>query len=205
MIKTPVGEVEFSPLQITHALRSSVRLEILISMRSAGPVTVSQLAKLLGLPADSLYHHIGILLQAGLIQEVDRRKSGRHMEAVYERSAEKFLPPGSGSTENVKNTISIVDSIMRAVSKGLKRSLSRFDHGSIPGVRTFHFGYESSWLTAEDVRMLGEHLGKIDEILERGRQRREGMLFTFFRLGFVDIRERKRRASKSDLDDDSDD
>lgn len=56
----------------------------------ASPRTVAELAAEVGTPANRLYYHVRKLVDCGLVQQVDVRASGRHLERVYGRAAERI-------------------------------------------------------------------------------------------------------------------
>jgi predicted ArsR family transcriptional regulator len=76
VITTP-GQIE--------ALANPVRVRIL--HLAAGPVTVSELADRLGVPATRLYYHVNRLVHEGFLAQVDQRKSGARIEKIYQRTS----------------------------------------------------------------------------------------------------------------------
>jgi DNA-binding transcriptional ArsR family regulator len=72
-----------TPAQV-RALVGPARQEIVDVLESAGPCSVAQLGALLGRPADALYHHLRRLVRVGLVAELEQRRNGRHVFAVYD-------------------------------------------------------------------------------------------------------------------------
>jgi predicted transcriptional regulator len=72
-----------SPAQI-RALASPARQEIVDALESAGASTAAELATLLGRHADALYFHLRKLVAVGLLRELEPRRDGRHVAAVYD-------------------------------------------------------------------------------------------------------------------------
>jgi GNAT superfamily N-acetyltransferase/DNA-binding transcriptional ArsR family regulator len=52
--------------------------------------SIPQLAAEVGMPADRLYYHVHRLADAGLVEETGTRRSGRHTERLYARTAERI-------------------------------------------------------------------------------------------------------------------
>ena len=86
-----------SPRQIL-VLASPVRQDILDTVAAAGPCSVADLARLLGMPADGLYYHIRSLSLAGLLKLTSAKgKRGR---------GEARLPPErAGRRQETHGTI----------------------------------------------------------------------------------------------------
>lgn len=84
MVSTP-GQIE----AIANPLRSRI-------LRHAGrPVTVAELAERFDVPKTRLYYHVNMLVDEGLLIQVDQRKSGARIERIYLRTAGDFqLDPG---------------------------------------------------------------------------------------------------------------
>lgn len=79
-VLTTVGQLE--------ALASPLRTRIL---RNAGvPITVAEMAERLDVPKTRLYYHVNLLIDEGLLEQVDSRKSGARIERIYLRSAGDF-------------------------------------------------------------------------------------------------------------------
>ncbi len=80
------------------ALAEPTRLQIAFHLAS-GPHHVSQLAELVGAPMVNMSHHLGVMRQAGLL---DDEKHGR--KVVYRFRPEVFAP---GGENGVLGTLSI--------------------------------------------------------------------------------------------------
>ena len=65
------------------ALTSPFRLELLGLFGEEGELSVSEMASLVGRPATSLYHHVEILANAGILHAVRTRPKGKRFETVY--------------------------------------------------------------------------------------------------------------------------
>jgi DNA-binding transcriptional ArsR family regulator len=80
------------------ALAEPTRLQIAFHL-AAGPHHVSQLAELVGAPMVNMSHHLGVMRQAGLL---DDEKNGR--KVVYRFRPEVFTP---GNENGILGTLAI--------------------------------------------------------------------------------------------------
>src|SRR5205085_9716969 len=64
-------------------IASPVQMEIVEALQTGGPHSVRELAARLARPADGLYHHVRVLVKAGLLAAREERKIGRRAETVY--------------------------------------------------------------------------------------------------------------------------
>ena len=88
MTVDPAGTTAVASVGQLEALSSPVRMRIL---RHAGThITVAELAERLGVPQTRLYYHINLLVDEGLLEQVDTRKSGARIERIYQRAAAQY-------------------------------------------------------------------------------------------------------------------
>ncbi len=79
------------------ALASPLRLEILGLFTGGEPLAISDMAEFMGRPAGSLYHHVGLLEKAGLLNRTGTRPKGKRHEAL-------FLPVAHGIEMEASDT-----------------------------------------------------------------------------------------------------
>jgi DNA-binding transcriptional ArsR family regulator len=65
------------------ALSSAFRVEILGLFGGDEVLSVSDMARLTGRPATSLYHHVGVLEDAGILEAAGTRPKGKRFEKLY--------------------------------------------------------------------------------------------------------------------------
>jgi predicted transcriptional regulator len=85
------------------ALASPLRLEILGLFTSPDPLAITDMAGIMGRTAGSLYHHVGILEKAGLLQRAGTRPKGKRYEALFLPVASRIeiaVPRGDESAAN---------------------------------------------------------------------------------------------------------
>jgi DNA-binding transcriptional ArsR family regulator len=85
-------ELTLDDPRAVKALYDPLRFRLFGLLRE--PHSVRELAREVDLPADRLYYHLNLLVERGLVQEVDVRRTGRHFERVYERTAERITFSG---------------------------------------------------------------------------------------------------------------
>jgi DNA-binding transcriptional ArsR family regulator len=96
-------------------LMSPIRNEVAEALRILGPSSVAEIAEIIDRPADTLYRHLEILQEAGLVQAVGFRKLGRNAEQVFELTARDFVADFSGVSRSLENR-----TLHRAISNLLK-------------------------------------------------------------------------------------
>ena len=75
-------------LETLRALSEPTRVAMLELL--AEPRSVREVAAALDVPRTRLYHHVEILQEAGLIEQVDERRAGALNERVYRVTAKRF-------------------------------------------------------------------------------------------------------------------
>jgi DNA-binding transcriptional ArsR family regulator len=105
------------------ALTSAQRLELISSLGDAGPGTIAELAERLGRTPHSLYHHMKMLLDAGIVSAV--RAGKKKKEAVFTLTSLKImLGPDRKSRAAVLATKRSLDSILNITSREVYEALS---------------------------------------------------------------------------------
>lgn len=88
MTVDPDGVGHITRLSQLEALSNPIRTRILRKARR--PVTVAELADLLNVPPTRLYYHVNLLVEEGMLEQVDERKSGARIEKIYLRTASNY-------------------------------------------------------------------------------------------------------------------
>jgi DNA-binding transcriptional ArsR family regulator len=73
-----------------RAMNSAVRQQVLSTMRLLEPCSVGEIAARLGRQPETLYYHVDILLDAGLVRAAGSRPAGRRDEALYEVACDRL-------------------------------------------------------------------------------------------------------------------
>lgn len=175
------------PAQI-RALAAPARQEILDAFDVAGPLTMAELAALLGRKPDALYFHVRRLLKVGLLIEHDARKTGRHVAAVYDTAWRPmrlaYEPPATA-----KDLAAIITAAMRLASRDYAAAI-KVHIGRTPQAPSADGGRPADlwgarfkgWLTPDELDQLRTHLEAATDILRAGRPRPDASPVT---LSFV--------------------
>jgi DNA-binding transcriptional ArsR family regulator len=112
-------------LRQLKALSDPLRQRILDGM-SAKPATTKQVAAAIGEKPTKLYHHVGLLEQAGLIKLIETRPNRGTVEKYYQAAAKKFaidqiLLSRAGEAAN-----EVQNMILNALQAGLAEAQSGF-------------------------------------------------------------------------------
>lgn len=172
---TPGGILQVRDAVQLRALGTVVRQEIIDAVRHLDTFSVSDVAREMGRPADSLYFHMRILEKAGLIRPQGERVTDRRPETLYATCA-----PGATIRLSYDSGDPRADkAALKAVRTLLKAAVQDFDagHASERAVtegpeRNLWAGRTVAWLSRSDLREVNQLLGRLSEIF--GQPRRAG-------------------------------
>jgi len=155
-----------SPAQV-RALIAPARQEIVDVLESAGPCSVSALAALVGRPADALYHHLRRLVRAGLVVEVERRKEGRQVFAMYDVCM-RPLRISFDAPIRRKDIARVFAAAHRMSWREFSRALEA-NAGVTDGPRRTLWGSRAKgWATPERLTRINRLLAELNEIVRTG-------------------------------------
>ncbi|MFG0329970.1 MAG: helix-turn-helix domain-containing protein [Phycisphaerales bacterium] len=159
---------------------SSARLEIIDTIFGLAPCSIAELAEELQRSPQSLYYHINILVDCGLLKQVGTRKSGKRDEAIYDLAAQHLrLTPGRDDEKAYRRAMLRFNStIIRLTERNYREA---FDQKLVRTVnkkrQNIYTRRQRAWLTDEDIEKVYKHIDAIGEILLRGNKRRTGQAF----------------------------
>jgi DNA-binding transcriptional ArsR family regulator len=159
------------------ALASPVRIELVGVLQTCGPSSIRDLARELDRPADGLYHHVRILLKAGLVVEQDRRRSGRRTEAVYALAAERVgggLDPAS--SRGKKAVIRAGTAAARLAVREFAAAIESDAVTCVQGQPNTRVSRQRTWLTDDGLLKLHRLLEQIERLLAGENRQRQGKL-----------------------------
>ncbi|MEO1525026.1 MAG: helix-turn-helix domain-containing protein [Planctomycetota bacterium] len=157
---------------------SAVRFELLEFLVACGPCSIAELASHVGAKADSLYHHIRKMTQAGLVVETELRRAGRQTEAVYDVVADQFEFDTDVAPESL---MKLMRSLHRRSERNFEKSLHAGAIDFSARSRNAFIRGETARLTAKDLRHVKKLLTEIMDVFEEARTNDSGTLFS---LGF---------------------
>lgn len=151
-----------TPEQQEAITQSPARLEVIDAMSDIAPCSIAELAGELGRTPQSLYYHVQIMVDVGLLRQSGTRKSGKRDEALYDMVCEHFrLVGGDDPTEHKLRTLLRFNStLMRlternyrdAMTKGLSRRVGR---------------RENVYLRRQRGRLTDKELSRLYDLLEQ--------------------------------------
>lgn len=102
----------------TTCLVSTVRQELLSGFIRYGPAPVDEIAGKIGKRAKSLYYHVELMEEVGLLRKVGMQPAAKRPEAIYDVVAERVVYD-SAHEEEVRKSI---QGLVRTVGRELERS-----------------------------------------------------------------------------------
>lgn len=160
-----------------RALASPARQEVVDALVAAGPASVAELAEHLGRAPDSLYFHLRRLEKVGLVREVGRRKSGRHVAVVYDVPGR---PMRIVQTRAIARPMDdVVGGILRLAQRDYRRNL-RNPAAVLEGpARSLWAGRVKGWIDEKDLTRVNEMLEEIQRIVRTGRPKAKASAIGF--------------------------
>jgi DNA-binding transcriptional ArsR family regulator len=156
-----------------EAIGSAPRQEILDTVGRLGTCSIADVARALGRPADGLYFHVRILLDAGLIVEKGERDAGLRTETLYSTVA----PGAHMQLVYGEDGASVSPEAVRAVHAMLGGAIDDFDRGLASGLavtdgpqRNLWAGRNLAWLSPQDLRQVNALLHRLNDIFNGPRK-----------------------------------
>ena len=156
-------------LKVMAAPTRAAILELL-----AEPRSVAELADALGVPRTRLYHHIQLLVDHGLIEQVDERRVGALTERIYKLTAKTFrasarLLNGGDVDDRVDAVTTLVlDTTKSDLKRSLREALAQGDAMGL-GV-----GRSIAFLTEEEAARFSAELEKLVAAFDAAHANRAG-------------------------------
>lgn len=152
-----------------RALASTVRQDIVDTLQALGAASVPEVAAHMDRAADSLYYHVRALLKAGLIRRLpERRRSGRHLEAVYAMAGPgeplrlSYLP---GRNPNAQALRELVGNMLRASQREFDAAIVEADCVVAGPRRELWAGRTKGWLSAQELERCNALLAELGGLL----------------------------------------
>lgn len=146
-----------------------MRQEIVDAIAALGESTVLEVAQHLGRAADSLYFHMRRLEKVGLIQEVEKRKEGKYLVAVYGLPG-KIMRVKYGAGVGAKSVQRVVAGAVRLGIRDFNRAMVASDTEFSGPSRNVWGGRMKGWVSKEDVIEINRLLEELGAIFHRSTQ-----------------------------------
>lgn len=156
-----------------HLLENAVRLEILDAVDAGGAMSVREIARELGRPADGLYYHVELLERGGLLQRAGTRATRRRDAAIYELPAERIrLRYSLDDPARMAVVKKIASAILRVAEKDFETGVGLPWAEAEGEERNLWAARLKGWLSPAEIRRVNALLNELREIFE-GASRRE--------------------------------
>lgn len=155
------------------ALASPVRLEILGHFVEPEGMSVADLAERMGRNAGSLYYHVHLLEEAGLLRRAGRRVRNTREETLYRPVAERFEMAAAQGGAGGEEAVTAMAAAFRMAERELEAAVGAGEGvvGEGPGRNTFALRLHCR-LTPEALAEVNHHLDALMETLTRETGRR---------------------------------
>ncbi len=140
---TTKRSAETSGTTLHAALSSPMRLELVgLFGEEPGPLSISDMAERIGRPATSLYHHVRVLEDAGVLRRAGTRPKGKRFETLYEVTGTRLevsVDPHDETT--ARQAGQTMSAALRMAERDFLASLDRDDvctegeHRNLTGMR----------------------------------------------------------------------
>jgi hypothetical protein len=164
-----------------RALRSTVRQDIIDRVQAMGAVSVPDLARELGRPADALYYHVRALKAAGLLLEAGSRVRGRHTEMLYAtRHPERrlMLRYRGGQPETTRPVRAVVGSMLRAARREFDLAITDPACRTEGPARELWPGRIVGWLTPGELARVNAYLAALTRLMSSPRSGARNRLYS---------------------------
>lgn len=180
-------------------LASPARSELVEALRTRGPCSVAEIAELTGRPADGLYPHLERLRRAGFVRELAPRKVGRHVQRLFDTTADDFQVDFKGSGGRAENDaiIAMAKVFLHAAQRAVQRSARAGRLRYSPEDRNIAISYELSWLTPAAFARVRRHVRAIKAVMDRAKFQRQGELYLTLAIATPVTRKPRRGQTRS--------
>jgi len=158
-----------------RVLASPLRVEIVGLLQTHGALAIRELAVHMDRAADGLYHHVRVLLTAGIVREQGRRRAGTRNEAVYALVARRVGTGDLRKTEGRAGLIAAGQTALRLAGREFAAAVEACPPGRRP---TFlRLSRQRAWLSGPALDKARQLVGRLERLLARENVRRRGRLY----------------------------
>lgn len=163
-----------------RVLASAARQEIVDNVQMLGECTAAELAHELGRPADGLYYHLRVLVEAGLLVSTNHGSSGRGEAryAIPESHRSMRLNYDTSDPEQAAAVKAAVATLLRVANKDFAAAL-------VPGTvtegpaRELWAGRQKAWLSEAELREANTLIERLNRLFDKPRSTKRDRLFSF--------------------------
>jgi DNA-binding transcriptional ArsR family regulator len=160
------------------ALASTVRQDIVDTLRALGEASAPELAAHLNRPADGLYYHLRALSRVGLVAEVCERRKGRVAEAVYSLRQKTLALSHRPRDQRAKAAlINIVRAMFSGAEREYRRAIADQDCVVDGPRRELWPSRVVGWLTPHQLEQVNTLLSELNALVATNRFAPEARLY----------------------------
>lgn len=149
-----------------ECLASPARMDIVDHLAGAEPKSIKELARAIGRRPSSIYHHIQLLLKAGLIEEAGARVVNRKTEKLFKTPAPRMrLKRALGNERNARVMRDIVGALHRESDRDFAAGLDHPDRNTQGPLRNLGFFRQVNRPSSRSLKRINMLLDEIAEIL----------------------------------------
>src|SRR5690606_34805568 len=116
----------------------------------------------------SLYYHIDIMVNAGMLEQAGTRKTGRREEALYQMVGRGFRMADTSAIDAREAVVKYTSTVLRLTDRNnraaFENDLVRKIDDQMENIYTRR---QRGWLTDDDLRRIYRHIDAIGRIIRR--------------------------------------
>lgn len=149
------------------AITSDVRMKIVQSLRD-GEASIAEIAARLSRTPHSLYHHMHVLVETGIVKTTGTRKVGKRVETLYATAAEEYeIRHDPKSLKSRRTFRTAIRSIVRLTGHDVERAIMEGRVVKSGPSRNTSLHRHDVRLDKRQVEEVMKHLDAIGEILSK--------------------------------------
>lgn len=149
------------------ALASPLRLEILGLFTQSEPLSIAEMAELMGRSAGSLYHHVNLLENAGLLKRTGTRPKGKRHEALFQPAATRIqIESKSAGQDGSLLVVKTMASAFRMAERDMEAALRTGNCRSEGPDRNMFAARMHLRASPKLLGRINKHLKAIEDLLE---------------------------------------
>ncbi len=173
------------------SLTSPVRQEILDAMHALGRASVAEIADAVNRAPDSLYYHLRILLEVGLVRKAGERLAGTRRETIYDLPGRPLKIKYGNSPVTRAAIGKTISSMLRLADRDFQSAILNNKIKLDSNDSVLNGARLKAWLAPAQIVEIKEHLLQIERIMSNGKKTRDSELIAFTRL-LIPVEEKKR-------------
>ena len=166
--------------KLVRLLASPVRQEMVDTIAAlGGEATIARLAAELGRPADGLYHHIRLLLAAGLVEDVTNGDRGERLYALVGGGGPLRLAYRRGANGNIDEVKAFARALLKIATTDFTAALDRPETRIEGSDRTAWAARDKGWLSDADIAEANRLIERLSALISQPKREDRAHLMSF--------------------------